>query len=754
MGKEKKVKKGKKGGHVRADRPSARKHDLPHTPPLESPRHPRKRVGHISSESSEEMATLGVAPKHKFGENYRSTGYKGQPSQEIPPSFSSTDLSSLKTRKSLDRNSLPKNSDRVSAGGFGTQSSVNSRGAITQRRNSRPGPYAKTVRRHDSHKIFENIGLYENMLSKSTMAWTVDHVGSLKGHSKALTGLCFLGQNLLASCAMDGTIRIWDIATQQPLSMISLGASVIFHSISLWSPGVLVAGGDNNAVEIFAVKGNAGELAERLQLGLELAPKIYRLIQKKKSWDHIATLRGHEAPILAVIRLSKRKIASSSRDNTIKIWSHRGACLVTLVGHTQPVWALSKLGGGKLASGSHDGTIRIWDVAAGTTLRKIDANMNYIFALRSLSNGLLLSSSWQLTHKRKTTVNHRGNYTGVVQVWEVETGALKGVHKGHSDWIKALGTLANDRLMLTGAMDGGIKVWDVNTGVVLKTVKGHNKPIVSIEAVSGNTFVSCSGSHTIRLWSVSNNVQADVLLPILEAVCPLYEKVGEDDKYVDTTLQIAKIYLEKGNTKKVEDVLLRSPLLIRNVDGLSLLAESYGQEGDHAAMMETKLRIAEEKHRVGAYEEAEEVGVGILAEDISWEMRTNVLQVMQDVYDSKGDPRTASMMAKERAEILEQHGHGSDAKEVYDTLAKLGSSSVEVLHTLVQSLQESLAETSARLTLVEQENLVMREEVRDLEGRIRSLETAEHGRAGEEALQDRVELRISDDSDASSEVDV
>ena len=99
-----------------------------------------------------------------------------------------------------------------------------------------------------------------------------------------------------------------------------------------------------------------------------------------------ARLEGHSGSVAALCMLPDGRLASGSRDNTIRLWDvTAGAETARLEGHSGSVAALCMLPDGRLASGSCDNTIRLWDVTAGaeTARLEIDAPIRCIAALPS-----------------------------------------------------------------------------------------------------------------------------------------------------------------------------------------------------------------------------------------------------------------------------------------------------------------------------------------------------------------------------------
>jgi len=75
----------------------------------------------------------------------------------------------------------------------------------------------------------------------------------------------------------------------------------------------------------------------------------------------IKTLIGHTDYVLSLTVFQDGRVASGSKDNTIRIWNiENGQTTNVLTGHNGQIGALTVLPDGRLASGSSDWTIRLW----------------------------------------------------------------------------------------------------------------------------------------------------------------------------------------------------------------------------------------------------------------------------------------------------------------------------------------------------------------------------------------------------------
>ncbi|TBU38033.1 WD40-repeat-containing domain protein [Dichomitus squalens] len=101
-----------------------------------------------------------------------------------------------------------------------------------------------------------------------------------------------------------------------------------------------------------------------------------------------------------------------------------------------------------------------------------------------------------------------------VGVWDVEKDEWVKGFGGHRDCISALAfrraqpSLQIPTQLYSGSYDRTLKLFDLSTMGYVETLFGHQAPILSIDALRGETAVSCGGrDKTVRYWKVPEETQ-------------------------------------------------------------------------------------------------------------------------------------------------------------------------------------------------------------------------------------------------------
>jgi WD40 repeat protein len=200
-----------------------------------------------------------------------------------------------------------------------------------------------------------------------------------------------------------------------------------------------------------------------------------------------AHLEGHSGSVTALCVLPDGRLASGSRDKTIRLWDVKtGAESAHLEGHSDRVNALCVLPDGRLASGSDDNTIRLWDVKTGAESAPLEGHLDRVNALCVLPDGRLAS----------------GSHDGTIRLWDVKTGAESARLEGHSGPAISLCVLPDGRLA-SGSHNGTIRLWDVKTGAESARLEGHSGLVHALCVLPDGRLASGSRDKTIRLWEIA-----------------------------------------------------------------------------------------------------------------------------------------------------------------------------------------------------------------------------------------------------------
>ena len=177
-------------------------------------------------------------------------------------------------------------------------------------------------------------------------------------------------------------------------------------------------------------------------------------------WDpEMQTLEGHSACIRSVAFSADRQLlASSSDDNTIKLWDPAtGALKHTLEGHSSSVHSVAFSADGQLlASGSYDTTIRLWDPTTGALKHTLEGHSRPVKSIAFSNDGQLLAS---------------GCGDGTIKLWDPAIGALKHILEGHTSSVESVAFSGSRQLLASGSDDHTIKLWDPVTGALKHTLK-------------------------------------------------------------------------------------------------------------------------------------------------------------------------------------------------------------------------------------------------------------------------------------------
>lgn len=172
------------------------------------------------------------------------------------------------------------------------------------------------------------------------------------------------------------------------------------------------------------------------------------------------------------------------------------------------------------ASGGADGLIKIWDLRAATLVREIKVQeRGDIDALEFSPDGSILAS---------------GSSDNAVRLWHVSDYSLKGIERGHTDWVGAIAFSPDGTLLASGGGDGRILLTNLLGGGSPGELVGHGGAVRSLAfARTQPILFSSSEDGTIRMWDVMTGMPSS-LVPD--------GKLDQDDSWV------RKLVLEPDDT--------------------------------------------------------------------------------------------------------------------------------------------------------------------------------------------------------------
>ncbi len=211
------------------------------------------------------------------------------------------------------------------------------------------------------------------------------------------------------------------------------------------------------------------------------------------------TIHGHKAPVSCVAAtLDGRRLASGGYDRRILLWDAASGALVReLRGHAGLVngvdWSMD---GRLLASASSDHTARLWDPQTGETLAQLVGHGDDVNDVKISPEGHRIATASFDGSVRVWTrdgacvlvaAHHRSDVNGVawfpdgrrlvaasddgtVSIFDADSGRLRRVLSGHTDWVDHVAVHPDGRLVASASLDGSVGVWNAASGERVATL--------------------------------------------------------------------------------------------------------------------------------------------------------------------------------------------------------------------------------------------------------------------------------------------
>ncbi len=288
----------------------------------------------------------------------------------------------------------------------------------------------------------------------------------------------------------DGSIRLWQVSTGQPLLTLQAHSTYTF-ALSFSRDGQTLVSGS-----------------------LDCTLKVWHVTtgQCLQSWTF-------DGPVWSLAFSPQGQwlaIGTADRDRTIYLWEWpSGKCLKTLVGHSGQASALlfipsaaaesngskDRLSSWRLVSGSHDATVKIWDLDQGTCLKTLSDHKGLMFSIRLYPQGDRFATA---------------SFDHTIKLWDVNTGECYQTLLGHTAEVISVDFSADGQLLASASNDHTIRLWDTASGQCLHVLQDHRdhvwsatfvpaptqEPAQDTDGTSCQTLVSASFDQTVRIWQI------------------------------------------------------------------------------------------------------------------------------------------------------------------------------------------------------------------------------------------------------------
>ena len=335
------------------------------------------------------------------------------------------------------------------------------------------------------------------------------------------------GRPVVISGSNDQKVRVWDLATGDPVGRPFAGHAGTVNSVAAAELGgrpVVISGSNDQTVRVWDLAtgdpvgrpfaGHAGWVRSVAAAELDGRPVVISGSndQKVRVWDLAtgdpvgAPFAGHAGRVnsVAAAELDGRPVViSGSADQTVRVWDLAtgtpvGAPFAGHEGSVNSVAAAELDGRPVVISGSADQTARVWDLATGTPVGAPFAghagSVNSVAAAELGGRRVVISGSADQT----------------VRVWDLATGAPVGApFAGHAGRVNSVAAaeLGGRRVVISGSADQTVRVWDLAAaGPVGAAFAGHAGRVNSVAAAEldgRRVVISGSADQTVRVWDLA-----------------------------------------------------------------------------------------------------------------------------------------------------------------------------------------------------------------------------------------------------------
>ena len=342
---------------------------------------------------------------------------------------------------------------------------------------------------------------------------------TLVGHKKSVV-LAFSpdGQRLISG-SRDGTVRLWDAVTGEPMGEPLQATPGIIHSLDFSPHGNRIVTADLRGIQVWDAAtgkplGKPLKTLRGITQSVAFSPDGNKIVTADsrgtiRLWDITTRVALWELPqahgrfVHSVdFSLDGHRIVSGGSDSAVRLWKATSgeALKEPFLGHRSSVRSVAFAPDGhSLASGSKDGTVRLWDAGTGEPLGTDTGE-----PLRSHRGSIIGVNSVTFSPDSQRIFGALAD--GTVRVWDATTGQPLGEPLNEQEGQAIdLAVSSVGHQIASGGTDGTIRLWNYATGKSLgEPLKNHVGSISSFAfSPDGQRIITIGGKGLAHLWDVN-----------------------------------------------------------------------------------------------------------------------------------------------------------------------------------------------------------------------------------------------------------
>jgi WD40 repeat protein len=348
--------------------------------------------------------------------------------------------------------------------------------------------------------------------------------GEMTGHRSAVQSVAFSPDgSRIVSGGVDGTVRVWDAETRQPVGEPLTGHHGPVWGVAFSRDGRRIVSGslDGTVREWDAIAGLPIPAGQRRIHAVALSPngqqiasggydgtvKLWNAETGKqigqplgKPWD------GDEHAVLTV---------AFSPDGSQIVWGDRDGIVRVSDVVTRQTFELLMVGpqatgnqrwiqsvafnnnGTRIASGGDDGDVRLWNAKTREPIGVMTDDHHQVWSVAFSPDGHHIASANNDTNEGST------DYT--INIWDADSPHTPPMGKltGHTGQVYSV-AFPDIYHVVSGSYDRSVRLWDIKANRQVARLTGHENSVLSVGfGHDGQWIVSAGSDGTVRLWDVA-----------------------------------------------------------------------------------------------------------------------------------------------------------------------------------------------------------------------------------------------------------